>query len=218
MIGQTWQPPRYKRIDKLPWIPTENEVDQLIAGCGVKTGTLTQLIKETGVRAGEAWRLEWIDLDTVNNTVRITPEKGSNPRIFKISSALTQRLNGLPKNSAMIFGGTKLKTLQKTFQVQRRRTANKLSNPRLLKINFIILRHWKATMEYHRTKDILHVMKTLGYKNIMNTLIYTHLVDFKNEEYVSRVAWTLEEACKLIEAGFEYICDVDKAKLFRKRK
>jgi hypothetical protein len=51
-----------------------------------------------------------------------------------------------------------------------------------------------------------------------NTLIYTQLVDFKEEEYVCKVAKTVEEACKLIEAGFEYVCNFDDVKLFRKRK
>ena len=69
-------------------------------------------------------------------------------------------------------------------------------------------------MEYHKTKDILHVMQVLGHKNIENTLIYTHLDD----EYVSKAAWNLEEACKLIEAGFDYVTDIEGAKLFKKRK
>jgi len=74
-------------------------------------------------------------------------------------------------------------------------------------------------MEYHRTKDILYVMKVLGHKNIKNTLIYTQLVDFKEEdEFISKVATTVEEACRLVESGFEYVCDVNGAKIFRKRK
>ena len=73
-------------------------------------------------------------------------------------------------------------------------------------------------MEYHKTKDILYVMKLLGHKNINNTLVYTQLVDFSEKEYVTKVAWTLEEACKLIEAGFEYVCEMEGAKIFRKRK
>jgi hypothetical protein len=44
--------------------------------------------------------------------------------------------------------------------------AYQLQNPRLLREHFHTLRHWKATMEYHRTKDILHVMNVLGHKNI----------------------------------------------------
>jgi integrase len=49
--------PTYKRIEKLPFVPLEVEVDQLISGVGRKIATFLQLIKETGVRAGEAWNL-----------------------------------------------------------------------------------------------------------------------------------------------------------------
>jgi integrase len=218
MIGKTWQPPRYKRVEKLPYVPTESEVDQLIAGCSFRTGVFLQLLKETGMRPGEAIRLEWTDIDPVNRTVKITPEKGSNPRILKISATLLERLNALPRKSSRVFGDVKLKSIQKRFQEQRRKIAAKLKNPRLLKITFTTLRHWKATMEYYKTKDILHVMKMLGHKNIKNTLIYTHLVNFEDNEFICKAAWTLEEASRLVEAGFEYVCDVEGAKLFRKRK
>jgi len=30
--------------------------------------------------------------------------------------------------------------------------------------------------------------------------------------------WTLEESVKLIEAGFQYVCDYEKGKIFRKPK
>jgi len=35
---------------------------------------------------------------------------------------------------------------------------------------------------------------------------------------VCKVATTVEEVCKLVEAGFEYICDINDAKVFKKRK
>jgi len=76
-------------------------------------------------------------------------------------------------------------------------------------------------MEYHRTKDILHVKQTLGHKNIENTLIYVQLAEelFKDQEdYVSRVARNEPDACALVEAGFEFVCDFNGAKIFRKRK
>lgn len=96
--------------------------------------------------------------------------------------------------------------------------SEKLGNPRLLRIHFHTLRHWKATMEYHRTKDILYVMKLLGHKSIANTLIYTQLVEFEGDEYHSAIANNVEEAQKLIEAGFEYVCSHRDEMLFRKRK
>jgi len=73
-------------------------------------------------------------------------------------------------------------------------------------------------MEYHRTKDILHVQWILGYKRLSNTLVYTHLVNFEGDEWVCKVAKSVEEAQKLIEAGFEYVTEMDGLKLFRKRK
>lgn len=65
---------------------------------------------------------------------------------------------------------------------------------------------------------ILHVMNVLGHKRIDNTLKYTHLVDVEEDEYVSRVAQTVTDACTLIDSGFEYVCDIGGNKIFRKRK
>ena len=40
-----FQKPTYKRIEKLPFIPLEAEVDQLIASCNRKVAAMLQLIK-----------------------------------------------------------------------------------------------------------------------------------------------------------------------------
>lgn len=62
-------------------------------------------------------------------------------------------------------------------------------------------------------------MKFLGHKNIKNTLIYIQLVEFGAEDqYHIKVARTLKEACELVKAGFEYVTDMNDAKIFRKRK
>jgi len=78
MHGLHWNPPKYKRIHKHPTIPTETELDQLIAGSGQRTATFLQILKETGARCGEAWQLQWTDIDFKNRIITITPEKGSN--------------------------------------------------------------------------------------------------------------------------------------------
>jgi hypothetical protein len=62
-------------------------------------------------------------------------------------------------------------------------------------------------------------MQKLGHKSIRNTLIYARLVDFESDDFHSNVANTAEEARKLIEAGFEYVCTTpEDLMLFRKRK
>lgn len=203
---------------KIPFIPTEQEIDQLIAGCGEKTTALLQTLKETGMRIGEAWKLKWTDIDFVNSTIRVTPEKGSHARMFKISSKLLAMLAMMPKETEKIFGTYDLRGFRSSFVRQRKRTAHKLGNPRINQITFHTFRHWKATMAYHKTKDILHVMRLLGHKKIKNTLVYTQLVTFEDDEYVCKVAATVKEAKELIEAGYQYVCDMDNLKLFRKRK
>jgi integrase len=103
--------------------------------------------------------------------------------------------------------------------------ARKLENPRILEISFTTFRHWKGTMEFHKTKDLLHVQRLLGHKKIDNTLIYIDYEkavygDTNAEEFTSRVAANTQEACSLIEAGFEYVTGEynDGGKIFRKRK
>jgi len=98
------------------------------------------------------------------------------------------------------------------------RIAHKLQNPRINRITFHTLRHWGATMEYHRTKDILHVKERLGHKSITSTLIYTHLVNFEGDEYHTATSKSLEKDEELLKAGFEYVTERDGVKIYRKRK
>ncbi len=218
MVGLSWKPPRYKPTQKLPFIPHEKEIDALVAGCGKKVATSLQLLKETGMRIGEAWNLEWTDIDDENCTITCTPEKHGTPRQFKVSKNLLAMLNTLPKMGTKVFGGTSLIAHRNNFTNQRRRIAQKLQNPRILKISFHSLRHWKATMEYHRTKDILHVKEMLGHRQLSSTMIYTHLVQFKSNDYHVKTAKTLEEACELAKVGFTYFTEIEGIQVFRKPK
>jgi integrase len=219
-----FEKPNYRRIERLPFVPLEAEIDQLVLAAGRKTGKFLQLLKETGIRPGEGWNLRWIDLDPEKNAVNIAPEKNSNPRQLKVSSRLASMLNALPKRYEYVFRNPEIDPLKsaevfrRRLSRQRKRVAIKLQNPRLNQITFKTLRHFKATMEYHKTKDILHVMQLLDHKNIRNTLVYTHLVSFESDDYVCKVAKTVEEAKALVESGFDYVTDVEGMKLFRKRK
>jgi integrase len=167
-----WQPPKYEQTRKLPFIPLESELDALIASGGKKMSATLQLLKEVPIRIGEACRLKWIDFDVEHNAITMNdPEKKGLPRMFKISARLVTMLNALPRENEYIFGRMKTKDADTYFCCLRKRVANKLSNPRMLSIHLHTFRHWNATMEYHKTKDILHVMRLLGHRNIQNTLI-----------------------------------------------
>lgn len=96
--------------------------------------------------------------------------------------------------------------------------SKKLDEPQLNQIRLYDLRHFAGSMAYYKTKDIIYTMRFMGHKNIKNTLRYVHLIAFDKEEYHVSVAKTIEEACKLLESGFEFVCDFENSKLFRKRK
>jgi len=223
MIDRTWSPPKCYVTHKLPFIPTEQEIDALIAGCGRKTATLLQLLKETAIRVGEASELEWTNIDFENRTITVnSPEKNSNPRIFKVSSKLISMINALRRESRKVFGDSPACYKKTTFYLTRKSIAKKLQNPRLLEISFHTLRHWKATMLYHQTKDILYVMRFLGHKSINNTLLYIQLAEtiFKeqSDEFTVKTANAPEGIKSLLEVGFEYICEKDGFLYFRKRR
>ncbi len=169
-------PPRYQRVERLPYIPQETEIDQLIAGTSRKCSVYLQLLKETGARAGEAWNLRWVDLDHEKTTVTLIPEKGSNPRQIRVSSRLFPMLSQLPRREERVFGPGKLDHFARWFYVKRRDVSRRLGNPRIRMIGFKTLRHWRASTLYHKTRDILLVQSTLGHKDIRNTLVYTHLL------------------------------------------
>ena len=214
-----WEPPKTRVERKLLFIPTEEEIDQLIAGCGRKMATFLQVLKDTGARTAEAVKLKWIDIDEKSSTIRINnPVKGSLARVIKVKPKTIAMLNNLPKTSDFVFNPS-AHTTRQNFWKQRRRIARTLQNPRLKQISLHTFRHWKATMEYHRTKDIKYVQWLLGHKKLENTDIYTHLINFESEEWHVAHAKNLEEETKLIEAGFEFVrySDKDGVAIYRKR-
>jgi len=214
--GLVWVRPRFTREDKPILLPLEAELDALIANTKQKLSTFLQFLKETGCDSGEAWKLRWIDIGP--KTVNITPTKNHLARTVPISDNLLSRLYRLPRENDRVFANENLDDYRNNYEQVRNHLAKKLDNPRIHQIAFKSFRHWKATHEYAKKKDILYVQWLLGHRRLENTLVYTHLVNFESDEYVCRMAKTPEECKALIEAGFEYVCDIEGVKLFRKRK
>jgi integrase len=190
--GFQYKPFNYPNEKTLPYIPLEREIDQLIgAFAHSKYGAMLQLLKETAFRPIEAMRLTCQDVDLERQIVTLNkPAKRSNPRQVKISDKLTAMLKPLvnSKHPNELVWSVKSKYISRVYVRNRKRIAKKLGNPNINKISLKTFRHFKATMEYHKTKDILYVKEFLGHKNIQNTLVYTHLVSFESDEWICKVA------------------------------
>ena len=221
-IDIPFEKPKYAEERGLPFIPTEQELDILIASGNPLTATRLQILKETGARIGEIDKLKWIDIDFKRKTIHITAEKGSNSRILPISTQLIDMLNRLPRKNDQVFQISKM-SFRKTFDALRKRTMIKLNKPRLKSIHLHTFRHWKGTIEYHKTKDIIHVKTVLGHKNIESTMLYIN-IEFAlflnaSDEFTCKVAKNETQAQQLIENGFEYVLTTpNQLMIFRKRK
>jgi integrase len=230
-VGGVWKAPKYRTERKIPYVPTEREIDSLIDGAKRKLSAYLLLLKETGMRRSEAWGLKWKDADFERCGITLNdPLKHGTPRQFKVSNRLIAILNCLPKRSRTYIFRTDNQTargfdkglehLAAAFRALRHRQALKLQNPNLERISFHTFRHWYATMQFNKTKNILQVQALLGHKDITTTTIYTHMVNFEADAYNTSVALNVDEARKLIEAGFEYVTGNydDGGKIFRKLK
>jgi integrase len=163
--------------------------------------------------------LKEIDLEKGNITSYSA--KNGNPRLLKVKPSTLAMLKDYVAENDFGLSDRMFPTstaMRKAYCRTRRHLAKKLHEPDLMKIRLYDFRHYFATMLYQRTKDILYVKEQMEHKRIENTLIYTPLVRFSDEEFVSAVARTVEEARKLVEAGFEYVTEVDGVKIFKKRK
>lgn len=131
-------------------------------------------------------------------------------------------LSTLPKKNKYLFGTNNKTTRQTVFYKAKKRLAAKLGNPRLLRIGFHTFRHWKATMLYHQTRDIVLVKEFLGHKSLNTTLLYIQLEKaiFQNssDEFIVKAAKDPKEVKALLEVGFDYICEKDGLMFFMKRK
>lgn len=175
------------------------------------------------MRAGELARLAWKDIDLERKTLTLNhPEKRGTPRMFNISSKLATMLATLPRTNEYVFGTPSKLARTVTFYLQRKKLARKLGNPRLLDIHLHTLRHWKATMLYHETKNPQLVKEFLGHSSLDVTSLYIHLdkVLFKesNDSFAVKAVRNVDEIASLLETGFEYHCEKDGMMFFRKRK
>jgi integrase len=180
------------------------------------------ILRDTGIRPVEISNLILNDIDLDSGILSICSAKHGNPRNVKVKASTLAMLKVYVQNhnfgmNEELFPDSAV--ISNTFCRLRTSIARKLQNNRIRKIRLYDFRHYYATTLYFETKDLLLTKEMLGHRNIQNTLVYTHLVRLDSDEkYYSATAKTVEEASKLIEQGFEYVCDLDGVKLFRKRK
>jgi integrase len=207
-VGGKWKKPKYRPENRTTFIPTEEELT-LAINCGHKESVIySKFLYETGARANEAQRVEWTDLNTEKSQVTIKASKHGKSRIVEISDELMKLLFSLPKDRETVFRLRPKNSRSSAFHNRMIRQAKIHDNPRMLKIHLHTFRHCKALREYHKTRDILHVMVILGHKKVETTMVYVRLYNqiYKNQQankFITKIASTKEERIELKNDGWE---------------
>ena len=58
----------------------------------------------------------------------------------------------------------------------------------------------------------------MGHRKLSTTLRYTQLVDMGEDEWIVKVASSIEEFATLLQLGFSFVSDYDGKKVLKKRK
>ena len=218
--GIEWEKPRYQDAAKPIRIPTKERITKLISGAGNLLSIKLQISMETGLRPVELCNLKTKDVDIEQRIIYPTTAKYGASRQLRISHNLAERLAAYIskeylKPEGKLFKGNS-DYYGKMYRLMRNRLAKRDST--LKNIRLYDFRHYFATNLYDKTKDILLVKQQMGHKKLDTTLIYTQLLNLNEDEWTCRTANTIDQATKLIEAGFQYVTEMDSLKLFRKRK
>jgi hypothetical protein len=100
----------------------------------------------------------------------------------------------------------------------RNALADKLKDPTLKTIRLYDLRHYFCTKKLNDIGNPYTVMVLMGHTKLTTTHRYMHLLNLNDDEWTCTGATTAKEAMKLIEAGFQYVQQIDGLSLYRKRK
>jgi integrase/recombinase XerD len=217
--GINYVKPKFRCEKKLPKIPRNEALLSVISASSKKYAAIFKILMETGVMPHELVNVSLKDIDLDKGTLVVRGFKGHSSRVFKLKDDTQAIRKKYIRTHYCEKPFPDADWMGSVWRRVRNEVAEKLKDPSIRSIRLYGLRHYYATMLYHRTKDILLVKQQLGHKKIETTLVCTQLVQFsENDEFYSAAAKNISEAQKLIEQGFDYVCDVDSVKLFRKRK
>ncbi|MDH5390768.1 MAG: tyrosine-type recombinase/integrase, partial [Candidatus Bathyarchaeota archaeon] len=173
--GLNWSLPHFRVEDKLPKIPTEEKINQIIVRARGKYVLVFSILRDTGMRPVELERTRARDIDLDTGVITVRTAKGGLGRSLKVrAQTLAMLKEYLGKHD---FGLNdqpfpKRKKMTGRWVRLRNTVAKKLKDATFRTIRLYDLRHFVGTMTYHRTRDIIYTQRVLGHRNLRNTMRY----------------------------------------------
>jgi integrase len=215
-----WIKPIYHWDTKIPIIPLKQNVETIISASTMKTATIFTILAETGLEGAELHNIRRQDIDTEQGIITASGNKGHRGRSFKLKQKTTEMLRTYLQKYTNEQPFPRPQIMAEAWRDARKRASKKLNKPELNQILLKSLRNFSAAQLYLATLDPWRVMLHLGHKKLDTTQHYISGMKLQNgeEEYTCKTAKTIEEATALIEAGFQYVTEMEGVKIFKKRK
>lgn len=84
--------PTYNQEEKMPKLPTEEQLNKFIAGAGKTLSLKLWISRKTGLRPVELHNLKVKDVDTTQNLIYPITAKNGSPRVLPLPTELSQAI------------------------------------------------------------------------------------------------------------------------------
>ncbi len=157
---------------------------------------ISVLSLDSGLRAGECFKLTWADLDFRNETIMVRDPKNNQNRVafmtVRARKMLSSRKPENPKRNQPVFldtNGAPIKEVSRTFErVISELGFNEGVNDRRDRIVFHSLRHTFCSRLAQNGEPLQVIQELAGHKSIQMTLRYSHLAPDIKREAVRRLS------------------------------
>ncbi|MDX1479692.1 MAG: tyrosine-type recombinase/integrase [Saprospiraceae bacterium] len=169
---------RPRKVRKLPNVLTKQEVERIIQSTGnLKHRTLLALVYGSGLRIGEALRLEWTDVSRAEKLLYIRQSKGHKDRRVPLSDKQIKMLEDYYRayrpRKYIFEGQDGGRYAHRSAQQVFKRAAHKAGIRR--RVTLHTLRHSYATHLLEAGVGLRYIQDILGHSSPKTTMIYTHV-------------------------------------------
>ena len=176
--GLSWNHPIFQRKRRLLNILSREQIALVKGEANPRDALVFSLLEEWSCRPIQLYetRVRDVDLERGINSIQ-TPNWGLprlTERIKPSTLAMLKTYLAIHKRglNERLFSNMNPKRMGEQWIRAKKRAAQKLQDPTILKFRLYDLRHYFATMLYHKTKDILYVKEKLGHRNNQHVSLY----------------------------------------------
>ena len=176
---ESFKIPQLKRKRKTPEIPTDQEIQKIFDNAPqAKYRTMFTLMFATGIRIGEAVRLQIKDIQPERCLIQIWNGKGQKDRVTLLPPTLLKELEEHIENykpTSWVFAGKKPGAHITERSVQRAFKNSLIKSSITKQFTVHTLRHKFATSVVEMGNDIYRLQQLMGHSYIRTTSRYVHI-------------------------------------------